>query len=126
MKPVTLADVEATILSQHYFTAGEAVGAFRSETYPEGRMKAEALDLLTFCVLVTRSGHTVTGESYCQDPAKFDVETGREWARKAAIDKLFPMVVFERRQLEQFRLQMVASTTDPVEQAAAAGVGSGA
>jgi len=37
----------------------------------------QALQLLTFCVLVLRNGFTVTGESACASPANFDAELGR-------------------------------------------------
>ena len=59
---------------------------------------APPLGLLTFCVLVTTNGHTVSGEAHCQDPAKFDAEIGRQTARANAIDKLWPMVVYAKRQ----------------------------
>lgn len=91
-KPVTPADVEANIVQENYFTAWD--GAERvSHHRPD-----PALKLLTFCVLVLRNGHTVTGEAHCQDPAKFDAKTGKESARANAIDKLWPMVVFAARQ----------------------------
>lgn len=102
MQPVTQADVEAAIASEHYFTAAQAVaGSNLCAEDPDSVKYLTAdnpLHLLTFCVLVTRNGHTVTGESYCQDPAKFDPETGRQWARKAAVDKLWPMVVYAARE----------------------------
>lgn len=104
--PVTPADVEAVISSEHYFTAlngvfGSEVATAESthsdlpDVFPED---IECLDLLTFCVLVTNNGHTVTGEAHCQDPAKFDAETGRQAARKNAIEKLWPMVVYAARE----------------------------
>lgn len=55
------------------------------------------LAMLTFCVLVTNNGHTVTVESHCQDPAKFNAQTGRDEARKDAINKLWPMAVYAAR-----------------------------
>lgn len=110
MQTVTQADIEASIASEHYFTAEQGVIGYEREVilggqepdpanpdHWSGKLLPSALKLLTFCVLVTRNGHTVTGESYCQDPAKFDAETGRQWARKAAVDKLWPMVVYARR-----------------------------
>lgn len=91
-KRVTPADIAAAIASEHYFTAGNGVnGTAGPVAYPR------ALNLLTFCVLVTRNGHTVTGESHCQDPAQFDAQVGRDEARKAAIDKLWPMAVYAAR-----------------------------
>lgn len=93
---VTPADVEATIASEHYFTATEAlVGQTRG---PEWQATPKVLDLLTFCVLVLKNGHTVSGEAYCADPAKFNAETGRIEARKVAISKLWPMVIYAERE----------------------------
>jgi hypothetical protein len=65
---VTPSRVEATIRSEHYFTAYEGrLGALANETY-EAREKphdADAdlvpLQLLTFCVLVLENGFSVTG-----------------------------------------------------------------
>lgn len=110
---VTPADVEATIASEHYFTAGEGVigafvagefGAHGGDTVTARRDTASpqvlkpSLNLLTYCVLVLKNGHTVAGEAYCADPAKFNAETGRIEARKAAISKLLPMVVYAERE----------------------------
>ena len=110
---VTPADVEATIASEHYFTAGEGVigafvagefGAHGGDTVTVRRDTASpqvlkpSLNLLTYCVLVLKNGHTVSGEAYCADPAKFNAETGRIEARKAAITKLWPMVVYAERE----------------------------
>lgn len=89
---VTPADIEASILYETYFTA--AHGAQMADGDPGPK----SLALLTFCVLVTRNGHTVSGEAHCQDPARFDATTGQQAARANAIDKLWPMVVFGARQ----------------------------
>jgi hypothetical protein len=100
---VTPADVEAAIASEHYFTAFEGVQgahvlATNGDVAQPFPLSAHPLALLTFCVLVTTNGHTVTGEAHCQDPAKFDAETGKKAARANAIDKLWPMVVYAKRQ----------------------------
>ena len=109
---VTPADIEANIASEHYFTAGEGViGAFvagefgahggdtvtvlRDIASPE--VLKPSLNLLTFCVLVLRNGFTVTGEAYCADPAKFNAETGRIEARQNAVQKIWPLMVYELR-----------------------------
>jgi hypothetical protein len=55
------------------------------------------LKLLTFCVLVLRNGFTVTGESACARPENFDAELGRKIARKAAVDKCWPLMGYELR-----------------------------
>lgn len=95
---VTPADIEAAIASEHY---GNSYIFFDIEIFHEGvdsETPHPSLGLLTVCVLVTRNGHAVVGESHCQDPAKFDAKTGRQAARANAIDKLWPMVVFSARQ----------------------------
>ena len=106
---VTPADIEANIASEIYFTAAEgfagSIGAKIHAGATVGMTAAEVTELLdgpismlTLCILVLYNGHTVTGEAHCQDPAKFDPETGRQAARANAIDKLWPMVVFSARQ----------------------------
>ncbi len=110
---VTPADVEAAIASEHYFTAGEGViGAFAAGEFDSHgsdvvilrrdiastEVMKPSLNLLTFCVLVLKNGHIVSGEAYCADPAKFNAETGRIEARKVAINKLWPMVIYAERE----------------------------
>ena len=110
---ITPDDIEANIASEHYFTAGEGVigafvagefGAHGGDTVTVRRDTASpqvlkpSLNLLTYCVLVLKNGHTVSGEAYCADPAKFNAETGRIEARKVAINKLWPMVVYAERE----------------------------
>lgn len=88
---VTPADLEATIASEFYFTAGEGVqGASEMGTRPAGY--ADSLNRLTFCVLVLHNGFTVTGESACVSAVNFDAEIGRKVARDNAIDKLWPLM----------------------------------
>ncbi len=103
---ITTADIEALIARETYFTAGDGFAGAMSMSpefmgQPEGSrviQPPEQLDLLTVCVLITRNGHTVTGESHCADPAKFDEVRGRTEARKRAIDKLWPMVIYAERE----------------------------
>lgn len=103
---VTPADVEACIASEHYFTAAEGAASkylLSQEGVSDDPGEAPSefsfgyLSLLTFCVLVTDNGHTVTGEAHCQDPARFSAEIGRTEARKDAVNKLWPMVVYAAR-----------------------------
>ena len=54
------------------------------------------LDLLTFCVLMLRNGFMVTGESACASPENFDAEIGRKIARENAINKVWPLMGYER------------------------------
>lgn len=99
---VTPADIEAAIAEEHYFTAAQGVAGGNLCADDEdgliGLTTNSPLHLLTFCVLVLKNGHTVTGEAHCQDPAKFNTEIGRAEARKVAINKLWPMVVYAARE----------------------------
>ena len=90
---VTPANIEAEIASEHYFTAldGVLTGA------PIALATADALSLLTFCVLILRNGFTVTGESACASPENFDAEIGRKIARQNAMQKIWPLLGFRLR-----------------------------
>lgn len=101
---VTPTDVEAEIVSEHYFTAYDGrQGAIMHETY-SGRERPAGdgsdltpLTLLTFCVLVLRNGFTVTGESACASPENFDADIGRRVARQNAVNKVWPLLGFRLR-----------------------------
>lgn len=96
---ITPADIEASIASEHYFTAADGEqGALMNEgRIPSGIPSSEALCLLTFCVLVMRNGFTVTGESACASPENFNAEIGRGIARRNAITKIWPLLGYELR-----------------------------
>ena len=83
---ITPTDVEANIVSEHYFTADDGVNGASGDRVRYGT--DSPLGLLTFCVLVLNNGFTVTGESACASPENFDPEIGRTIARKNAIDKI--------------------------------------
>ena len=118
---VTPAMVEATIASEHYFTAGEGViGAFAAGEFDSHssdvvilrrdiastEVLKPSLNLLTFCVLVLRNGFTVTGESACASPENFDAEIGKRIARENAANKIWPLVGYElRSKLSQLNTQ---------------------
>ena len=97
---VTPADIEAAIVSEHYFTAREGVlGMLAADGVPPGiyeqaNAAPQPLGLLTFCVLVLRNGFTVTGESACASPENFNAEIGRKVARENAISKVWPLLGF--------------------------------
>ena len=98
---ITPQDIEANIVSEHYFTAAD--GYRSSPCYdPNGRahepLPAPApLELLTFCVLVLKNGFTVTGESACASPENFDAERGRKIARQNAVQKVWSLMGYELR-----------------------------
>lgn len=93
---VTPADIEANIASEHYFTGLNAVNRDSSwdPAMSDAQMQksAEALSLLTFCVLVLRNGFTVTGKSAPASPENFDAEMGRRIARSDAINQCWPLM----------------------------------
>lgn len=97
---VTPADIEAEIVSEHYFTAREGVlGELASDgvppsIYEKANAAPQSLGLLTFAVLVLRNGFTVTGESACASPENFNAEIGRRIARENAIEKMWPLLGF--------------------------------
>lgn len=52
----------------------------------------------TVCCLTLSNGFEIVGSSACVDPAEFDTRIGREWARKAAVNKLEEFEGFLRQQ----------------------------
>lgn len=91
---ITPADIEANIVGVHYFTAEQGARASVDSGVIDAE-DAQALGLLTFCVLVLKNGYTVTGESACASPENFDAELGRKIARQNAIGKVWPLMGYE-------------------------------
>ncbi len=95
---VTPANIEAEIVSEHYFTALDgALNTGRGADKPNTPALSETLGLLTFCVLVLHNGFTVTGESACASPENFDAGLGRRIARQNAVEKMWPLLGFRLR-----------------------------
>ena len=92
---ITKEDIEAQIVSEHYFTARDGVEAYDQRNNQGQTSYHISLGLLTFCVLVLRNGFTVTGESACVSPENFDAEIGRNVARDNAIEKMWPLLGYE-------------------------------
>ena len=90
---ITPADIVANISACTYFTA---YNGFTTDAGCDMSMKnADALKLLTFCVLVLENGFTVTGESACASPENFDAEIGRRIARENAVNKIWPLMGYK-------------------------------
>lgn len=83
---ITHAMLDELIDEEHYFTAADAIGAVGNVSG-----NAETLSLHTFCVLVMKSGTTITGESCCATPGNFDAERGRAVAKSRAMTKAFEL-----------------------------------
>jgi len=95
---VTLRDIENAIVSEHYFTAGEAARDGPDAVNEGTRVSLDfpsSLDRLTICVLVLQNGYTVTGESACVSAENFDPEFGRKVARQHAVSKIWPLLGFK-------------------------------
>lgn len=96
---VTQAEVEAAIVSEHYFTALQGARCAALDAVAQDDVlflqrvspHRPELELLTFCVLVLRNGFTVTGESACASPENFDAEIGRKIARQNAVQKVWAL-----------------------------------
>ena len=93
---VTPSDIEAEIVSEHYFTAGDGVAGHCYRNVA-ALHSPQTLELLTFCVLVLKNGFTVTGESACASPENFNAEIGRRIARENAVEKIWPLLGFRLR-----------------------------
>lgn len=93
-------DIEGYIGSEHYFNAAGAAVHGRA-VYPDGSWEVpktiEALNLLTFCVIVLKNGFTLTGMSACADPAKYNKEIGETVARADALNKAWPLMGYVLR-----------------------------
>lgn len=86
---ITPADIDAQIVSEHFFTAYQ--GAKSGRITRDEPANSESLKTLTFCVLVLRNGFTVTGESACASPENFDAQIGRDIAKRNARDKIWSL-----------------------------------
>lgn len=87
---VSLADIEANIAGENWFTAGDACEAL-------GQPAPEAAKLLTVFILTMRNGFVVIGKSAPASPENFDADKGRTFAREDAIRQLWPLMGFSLR-----------------------------
>jgi hypothetical protein len=109
-------DLEAEIAWEHYFTAAEGVRGEDWDKYlnsPACLDDQSPLNLLTFCVLVLHNGFTVTGESACASPENFNVQMGRDIARRKAVEKLWPLLGFRLRDARSTQQGVVMDAPRP-------------
>lgn len=101
---ITPADIEANIVSEHYFTAEQGrVGALYASLPDKsevrfGAVPASPLALITFCVLILQNGHRIVGVN--EGPvstANFDANIGRKLARQNALDQVWPLMGYALR-----------------------------
>lgn len=101
---VSLADLEANITSEFYFTAAQAVNAtMRDGTLlvndDDGRtLVPDSFGVLTICLLATRNGFTLIGKSAPADAANFDPLLGRKLAYEDAVRQLWPLMGYALRE----------------------------
>lgn len=95
---ITPADIEANIASEFYFTASQGAWAAAYEIGEESKLRPDALELLTFCVLVLRNGAKVVGINYGPvSAANFDADIARRESRAHAIEQVWPLMGYELR-----------------------------
>ena len=94
MTPAALKD---EIVSEHYFTAADGARMSPDGNWPIHSLNTGSLGLLTFCVLVLRSGSTVHGVSACVSPENFNAKIGRSIARENAEREIWPLLGFPLR-----------------------------
>jgi hypothetical protein len=97
---VTLADVEAAIISEHFFTARQGARAAALDTAVESGQIPDTsflkdLGTLTICVLRLWNGFTVLGQSACADPKNFNEEIGKRLAKSDAVNKMWALMGYE-------------------------------
>jgi len=88
---VSLADIQAEIVTRYHFTAAEAVEAMGCENTPE------PLKVLSLCILVLKNGWTVIGKSAPASPANFNAKLGVQFAEDDAIRQLWSPMGFALR-----------------------------
>lgn len=97
--------IENVIVDEYYFTAGEGLeGALVKSMEGAGRIAAmhanPALDYVTICVMVLANGFTVVGVNHGPaDPANFDAELGKDYARRNAVDQIWPLEGYLLKQM---------------------------
>ena len=85
---VSLADIKAAILHEHYFVGSELPGL-----PPETKAM---LGHLTVCILVMRNGFIIIGKSAPVDPENYNQELGVKFAYEDAVRHAWPLCAFSR------------------------------
>lgn len=87
---VSLDDIKANIMAEYFITGDKAVG--------EGVPVHDDLKVLTICILVMRNGFTIIGKAAPADPANFNADLGRTFAREDAIRQAWPLMGYALRE----------------------------
>ncbi len=110
---ITPADIEASIASEHYFSAWDGInGAMAAGNLtqrhadtdtangqlPPASTPYEAATQVTICLIVMRNGHKIVGvNTGAVSATNFDAELARKLSRQNATDQIWPMLGYELR-----------------------------
>lgn len=89
---VSLDSMEAKIAGEYFNTLNHAFGGDGTVPLLDG------MEVMTICVLVMRNGFIVIGKSAPADPANYNAELGRRFAREDAIRQLWPLEGYALRE----------------------------
>lgn len=100
---VSLADIEAAILTTAYTTGLNAVEYSTIEQWKELTQQEQdtirtSLSTITLCIIVLRNGFVVIGKSAPASPENFDPDLGRRFARDDAIRQIWPLMGYALRE----------------------------
>lgn len=108
MNAITLDDVEAQIVDEHYFTAAQ--GAAFAAVGKHDRPIPGALCEVTLCALLLRNGTKIVGVNYGPvDPVAFNPMVGRDAARADAVRQIWPLMGYALREQLSAREQQGAA-----------------
>lgn len=88
---VSLDSMNAKVVGENYFTAGEAAEALGQPSHAQ-------LGILTICILTMSNGYVLVGKSAPADPGNFNPELGRKFAREDAVRQLWPLEGYALRE----------------------------
>ena len=87
---VSLADINAAIVCENYFTVGEALDAL-------GQPAPDSTRLLTLAIVTVQNGFVFVGKSAPASPENFDAEKGRVFAYEDAVKQIWPAMGYALR-----------------------------
>jgi len=94
MIKITVKDVEDNIQDKVFFSGADGYNGQHFRTTIGFPNTPKRLELVTFCVLVLRSGFIVTGQSMCANAENYDRAIGEKWACENAIDKVIEVMTY--------------------------------
>lgn len=104
IRKVTMADLEAQVKSQFFFTARD--GVYRNEM---AGSDAAALSHVMICVLILHNGLKLVGvNTGSVDPRDYNADMAMKMARADAINQLWPMLGFQLKEQLYMEAEMDA------------------